>query len=341
MPLVASSSSTSARLRRASASRVVVGAVVSVVPVVAVVADCADAEPPSSAPAATARPRRGARRDARGRRAASRLLAPELAGSCRSPSSASASSGIELGDRARTPRGPPRRRSRARRPRPRARRRRRRRVRRDLERRSARRADAVSVCCAQSARMPTPRRRSATSGMPGALQAFLERVVGRLDRAVDGVAHVDRPLDLVARAAVVPARGRRCSASISSPIDLELTLPGADGVADVVGPPLGRTVSPVVVAAAVGAPTTEHEHEDDQRRRGRAETRPSCARTRSARQLVDDADEELPEALDRRDAHALVGRMRELDLRPEREHVERPRRPCRRSRRTRARRARR
>ena len=33
-------------------------------------------------------------------------------------------------------------------------------------------------------------------------------------------------------------------------------------------------------------------------------------------------DEELPEALHRRDADTLVGGMRELDLRAERDHVE-------------------
>ena len=41
-------------------------------------------------------------------------------------------------------------------------------------------------------------------------------------------------------------------------------------------------------------------------------------------QLVDDGDEQLPEALDRRDAHPLVGRVRKLDLRAEREHVQAP-----------------
>src|SRR5829696_7573470 len=40
------------------------------------------------------------------------------------------------------------------------------------------------------------------------------------------------------------------------------------------------------------------------------------------RQFVDDRDQQLPEALDRRNAHALVRRMWELDLRPERQHVE-------------------
>src|ERR671911_545674 len=39
-------------------------------------------------------------------------------------------------------------------------------------------------------------------------------------------------------------------------------------------------------------------------------------------QLVDNRDEKLPEALDCRDAHTLVGRVRELDLRAERQHVE-------------------
>src|SRR5918995_5543692 len=40
------------------------------------------------------------------------------------------------------------------------------------------------------------------------------------------------------------------------------------------------------------------------------------------RHLVDEGDEQRPEALDGGDAHALVGRMRELDLGAEREHVE-------------------
>src|SRR5262245_27295036 len=40
------------------------------------------------------------------------------------------------------------------------------------------------------------------------------------------------------------------------------------------------------------------------------------------RKLVEECDEETPEALHRRDREALGGRVRELDLRAEREHVE-------------------
>ena len=50
--------------------------------------------------------------------------------------------------------------------------------------------------------------------------------------------------------------------------------------------------------------------------------RPRTSYLPGSRQLVDDGDQQLPEALDGRDANTLVGRVRELDLRAEREHVE-------------------
>jgi hypothetical protein len=82
------------------------------------------------------------------------------------------------------------------------------------------------------------------------------------------------------------------------------------------------------------ADEVDRRHRDHDRRRedvvpaaGRVvsdEERGRVAAERDRDHRADDheADEELPEPLDRRDAHALVRRVRRLDLRPERDHVE-------------------
>ena len=64
------------------------------------------------------------------------------------------------------------------------------------------------------------------------------------------------------------------------------------------------------------------EQEDETRRRATPDQHRSSRRYTGSRELVDDADEEPPESLDGRNADTLVGRVRGLDLRAEREHVE-------------------
>src|SRR5204863_7401647 len=85
---------------------------------------------------------------------------------------------------------------------------------------------------AQYQRRALPR---ADVGNTRALQPFLERLVRRLDRAVDRASHVDGSLDLVAGAAVVAASGDVAELQLVADV-LEPSLPGADRAADVGGP---------------------------------------------------------------------------------------------------------
>ena len=59
------------------------------------------------------------------------------------------------------------------------------------------------------------------------------------------------------------------------------------------------------------------------RRSRRSRRRCRASLLRRHRELVNDCDEQRPEALHGRNTYALVGGVRELDLRPDREHVER------------------
>ena len=160
----------------------------------------------------------------------------------------------------------------------------------------------------------------------GALQPLLQRLLGRADRAVDGAADVttcsstQSPVPpSLRRAAVVavlqfladvlradPPRRRR-SRRRRRPICCART----------VSPLLSRPLPAATPMAAMITIDAEDTGADDRQRSHHGVTS-------RLRQLVDDADEQPPEALDGRDAHALVGRVRRLDLRAERDHVE----PC-------------
>ena len=95
----------------------------------------------------------------------------------------------------------------------------------------------------------------------------------------------------------------------TAPHDVLRPLACRHGLAAVVARRRSRPVTTIT--------STMPDADDDPDDRGRA-----SATVLRRRHLVDEGDEQLPEALHGRDADTLVGRMRELDLRPEREHVE-------------------
>ena len=190
--------------------------------------------------------------------------------------------------------------------------------------------------CAESAQSATRSSRGAASPSGGVGDA---RVVDAHDRVVRRLDARSRPLRMNRRS-VALRRSRDCGSSLPAAVcalgsRTSLTMSSSSPRQTPTAPQTlcahspARTVSPLSSRPPIAAPTMSTRRSRRRRRGSRRAARARHRLTSRLRQLVDEADEQPPEALDRGDAHALVGRVRELDLRAEREHVER-RRPCRR-----------